>query len=512
MVDDVAIDEQPADSPLSAVERRLSERRSSLHLHGVRHLDPALMSPFGSNFGAIPPRLDEASVVSSRPTPQILRPANMSTPDSETEPLLVKRDETETKLALGFVVGQSTVPQTVFNSVNTLIGVGMLSLPLAIKYSGWVFGIAFFMFASLSTSYSAKLLAKCLNVDPSLITFADLAFISFGARARVAVSVLFCFELIAACVALVVLFADSMNALVEVWSVVQFKIVCGIIIIPLAFTPLRLLSFTSVLGIICCSTIVIAILVDGIIKPEAPGSLRHPASTNAVSVDWRSLPLAFGLLMAPWGGHSVFPNIYRDMRHPIKYERAVNYTYVFTFSLEVVIAIIGYAMFGDQVGDEVTSNIFVTSGYPRWISYVIAIAVCIIPLTKLPLNARPVYSTCEFFLGLTSPAASLPFTKRTSATTKKIMVVLIRILLSIMFVIIAIVFPSFDQILALIGSLACSLVCIVLPCSFHLKMFGKHLSVTQKLLDLVLIALFLAGGIAGTVCALLPKQWLGIKR
>lgn len=35
-------------------------------------------------------------------------------------------------------------------------------------------------------------------------------------------------------------------------------------------------------------------------------------------------------LLAPWGGHGVFPNIYRDMRHPHKYPRAVNTTYVFT--------------------------------------------------------------------------------------------------------------------------------------------------------------------------------------
>ena len=37
-------------------------------------------------------------------------------------------------------------------------------------------------------------------------------------------------------------------------------------------------------------------------------------------------------LKAPWGGHSVFPNIYRDMRHPVKYTRAINYTYIFTVS------------------------------------------------------------------------------------------------------------------------------------------------------------------------------------
>ena len=40
--------------------------------------------------------------------------------------------------------------------------------------------------------------------------------------------------------------------------------------------------------------------------------------------------LIFVEQLAPWGGHSVFPNIYKDMRHPKKYNRAVDITYIFT--------------------------------------------------------------------------------------------------------------------------------------------------------------------------------------
>jgi len=56
----------------------------------------------------------------------------------------------------------------------------------------------------------------------------------------------------AACVALVILFADSLDALIPGWGVTEFKILCGVIIIPLIFTPLRYLSLTSVLGVISC--------------------------------------------------------------------------------------------------------------------------------------------------------------------------------------------------------------------------------------------------------------------
>jgi len=79
--------------------------------------------------------------------------------------------------------------------------------------------------------------------------------------------------------------------------------------------------------------VVSIVFIDGFIKPHTPGSLREPAVTYLFPANWLTLPLSFGLLMSPWGGHSVFPNIYRDMRHPYKFKRAVKVTFTFTVSL-----------------------------------------------------------------------------------------------------------------------------------------------------------------------------------
>jgi vesicular inhibitory amino acid transporter len=167
------------------------------------------------------------------------------------EPLIVKEVEQDGKIVLA-VAGQSTLPQTIFNSINVLIGVGLLSLPMGFKYAGWVCGMTFLLLSAVVTSYTARLLAKCMDVDASLITFADLAFISYGQNARIATSVLFTLELVAACVALVVLFADTLNLLIPGVGVDQWKILSGLLLIPLNFVPLRLLSFSSVVGIFSC--------------------------------------------------------------------------------------------------------------------------------------------------------------------------------------------------------------------------------------------------------------------
>lgn len=43
--------------------------------------------------------------------------------------------------------------------------------------------------------------------------------------------------------------------------------------------------------------VVILICVDGLIKPDAPGSLQQPASTFLFPENWATLPLSFGLIM-----------------------------------------------------------------------------------------------------------------------------------------------------------------------------------------------------------------------
>lgn len=137
--------------------------------------------------------------------------------------------------------------------ISVLIGVGLLSLPMGLRYAGWIPGLVMLGLCAGVTSWTAGLLAKCMDLDPTIITFSDIAYISFGSKARIMTSILFTLELLAACVALIVLFADSLVLLFPgSFTVTQWKIFCTVILLPLQFAPLALLSFTSFVGILCC--------------------------------------------------------------------------------------------------------------------------------------------------------------------------------------------------------------------------------------------------------------------
>lgn len=252
------IDEQSLlpHSPGHDLSRQITPTSKSHQESAIVGQAPFLASSYGSSYGggygSLSSRVNDSSLRHAGRLFQEQQLRGAQVPDKERDTLLVKRVEREDGKIVEIVVGQSTLPQTVFNSVNVLTGVGLLSLPMGLKYSGWLVGMVFLCSCAIVTKYTASILAKCLTTDDSLITFTDLAYIAFGSKGRVITSILFCLELITACVALVILFADSLDAIVPGWGRVEWKIVCGLIIIPLNFVPLRFLSFTSVLGIMSC--------------------------------------------------------------------------------------------------------------------------------------------------------------------------------------------------------------------------------------------------------------------
>lgn len=247
--------EQPLLSEDSAGEEHDGERwtgsEGPSRLPSVGISPTSLARSFATSYGTIASRVSEST---RRNTIQLHREQQAMGPsDPEREHLLVKHVQHEDGTHEDIIVGQSTVPQTVFNSSNVLIGIGLLSLPLAMKHAGWVVGLLFLLYSALVTSYTARTLAKCLDVDRTLVTYGDIAYIAFGRTARLICSLLFCLELLGACIGLVVLFADSLHALVPELTILQWKIICGLMLVPLNFLPLRLLSVTSILGIFSCT-------------------------------------------------------------------------------------------------------------------------------------------------------------------------------------------------------------------------------------------------------------------
>ncbi|CAG8750198.1 23830_t:CDS:2 [Dentiscutata erythropus] len=340
-------------------------------------------------------------------------------------------------------LGKSTVTQTMFNAVNVLVGIAILALPYAFKCSGWIIGISTFFFCLISTNYTAKILKKCLDTDPECLTYADLAYLAYGQKGKIFIGFIFLMDLYNAAVALMILVGDSLKILFPQMDLTHLKLISFLVITPITWLPINYLSYTSLLGIFTAASLALVLLIDGLTKFDAPGSLWQPMNTHLLPPSWMVLPLSFGLINSAFSGHAVFPSLYRDMAKPLYYKKTVNSSYLITGIIYFTVAVCGYLMFGSETMQEITQSIMSTQGYSLFLNSVVVWLIVINPLAKFPLTLTPINLSIE-----------------------------VATLVSFLIVGTAIVFPTFDRAMSLLGSCFSFLISSIFPILCHLKMFG----------------------------------------
>ena len=118
----------------------------------------------------------------------------------------------------------------------------------------------------------------------------------------------------------------------------------------------------------------------------------------------------------------------------------------------------------------------------------------------MPLNTRPISTTLDILLGL-SPI-SIPSTTSSSSSPLRrgFYRAFIRMATVAVPVLIAIVFPDFDRIMAFLGSGMCILICVILPICYYFKILGHEISWRERIFCWFLLIL-------GSICAIVGTVW-----
>ncbi|KAJ8663757.1 hypothetical protein O0I10_000030 [Lichtheimia ornata] len=395
---------------------------------------------------------------------------------------------------------KSSFAQSIFNSINILLGVGILALPLGFKVAGWAAGLLIFGFCCLLTNYTAKLLGRCLEVDPSSRTFGDLAGATFGMRGRVFVTTLFVTELITNSVAMVILLSDGLDALFPGFHSITLRIISFFILTPMLFFPVRYLSYSSLLGIISALSIIGVMFYDGFTKHDAPGSLIEPADTEIWPSQYQRLPLSFGLIMAGFASHAVFPTVYRDMDNPKRYDTMVNWTYVATTMVYLLVAVCGYLMFGSQTMQEITQNLVLVPEYNQALNRLAVWLIALQPIAKYGLNMNPVNLSWQIVV------FRQPWIEAWCARgswREPILTFIGKAMVSVMIVALAYYIPGFEKIMALLGSFFSYVISGIIPILCYLRFFGDTLTGPEKFWNWVLIIISSFMALTGTMWSFL---------
>ncbi|ORX60676.1 hypothetical protein DM01DRAFT_1317329 [Hesseltinella vesiculosa] len=395
---------------------------------------------------------------------------------------------------------KSSFSQSVFNSINILMGVGIIALPMGFRCAGWLCGISVFFYCCVLTCHTAKLLAKCLDTESDAKTYGDLGALTFGNKGRIGITMIFITELMTSSIALVVLFGDGLEILFDgAWSLEKVRLVTFCVLTPMLFLPVRHLSYTSILGILSAFCILFVLLIDGFSKTDAPGSLITPAPTTFLPLDWSAVPLSFGLYMASFAGHAVFPSIYRDMDDTKKYPTMVNLTYVITTLAYFGVGVAGYLMFGSGTMQEITQNLMMVPEYHQTLNRFALLVIAVNPIAKYGLNMNPINLTWQLWL-CRSPRWEVWYEDH--SWLEPLVSVIGKSTASATIVFLAYVFPEFHRLMGLLGAFFSFVISGIFPLTCHFYLFGSTMTRMEKLMDGTLLAIAVMLCIIGTLSSI----------
>nr|XP_011466536.1 PREDICTED: vacuolar amino acid transporter 1-like isoform X1 [Fragaria vesca subsp. vesca] len=374
--------------------------------------------------------------------------------------------------------------QAVLNGINLLCGMGLLTTPYAIKEGGWLSLIVLALF-SVICCYTGILLMRCLESYPGLRTYPDIGQAAFGYTGRLFLSIILYLELYGACVEFLTLMGDNIAALfpnahmafagIHLDSHEIFVITATLVVLPTVWLRnLSLLSYLSVGGV--ATTIFVAILMVWVGAVNQVG-FHHRGSALNLS----GLPVTVGIYGFCYAGHSVFPNIYTSMRNPSQFPAALMASMAFCLFMYTTVAICGYLMFGDSIKSQFTLNMpeeFVASKIAIW-------TTVLNTMTKFAITITPVALSVEELF----PKALMG---------SHFACILTRTVLVASTLVVALSFPFFGSVMALMGSLLAMLVAIIFPCICNLILHKGRLTNWQITSCILIIMVGVTCSIIGT--------------
>ncbi|KAK1412941.1 hypothetical protein QVD17_34565 [Tagetes erecta] len=375
-----------------------------------------------------------------------------------------------------------SVTQTVFNSVNVMVGVGVLSMPNTIAQAGWVGMGVLILFAAMCC-YTAYLMKNCFESKDTIESYPDIGEAAFGKYGRLIIAIVLYTSLYAYCVEFIILEGDNIASLfpsislhlggLNMDSVHFYAILSAVIMgLTLLVKNARVISFLSATGVVATVMVILCVLWLG--------TVNVGFHENGPPVKLGGIAFALGVYGFCFSGHVVFPNIYQSMADKTKFTKAMIICFILCVLMYGSVAIMGFFMFGEQSLSQITLNM----PEDAIASKVALLTVIINPFTKYPFFRS--------FIKL------LPIRVASSYWC----FIILRVALVASSVCVAFALPFFGLVMALMGSVLCILTSLILPAFCFLRIKGNKATTTQTGLTITIMVIAIICMFVGTYSSL----------
>ncbi|CAJ2645366.1 unnamed protein product [Trifolium pratense] len=206
--------------------------------------------------------------------------------------------------------------KTCFNVLNTLTGIGILSMPYAVSQGGWLSFMLLIIFGMISC-YTALLLERCMNLNPKIKSYADIGDVAFGYKGRAMIAIFIYLEAFLISVELLILEADNLEKLFPNMRFTIFGLKiggksCFVIFTALAILPTTWLRNLGALAYISIGGVFTSIILIGCVVwvGEVDGVGFHERGDL---IHWGGLSTSMGIFAFCYSAHSLMPTICNSM-------------------------------------------------------------------------------------------------------------------------------------------------------------------------------------------------------
>jgi amino acid permease len=267
-------------------------------------------------------------------------------------------------------MGTDSSKTTGVQIANTIMGAGILSIPIIMRYLGIIIGSLFIIFLALSTIYSVYVLIRCHQITGKY-GFSMLGKITMGNFGNILIKIIIIINNIGLCIAYFRIFGEVVQTIIQGWVSPDsfwatnwhnyfFILLCGIIMIFFIFkkniSSLKKVAYLGVCAVLLFSLSLVVLLIykssKNYLGTEIIWDYLIPNCT--FSEAFHAIPTVFLAFLFQF---NVFP-IYLSLKHR-KIETMMKATKLgvgFSLIIFLIVGIVGFLIYGQSMEETILNS------------------------------------------------------------------------------------------------------------------------------------------------------------
>ena len=363
-------------------------------------------------------------------------------------------------------VGKVSTVLAAWNVLNMMVNLSILAIPFAIAIGGMI-TIPLIPLIAAMTGYTGKLLIDCMYEHSirrhRYKSRVRLDYIEIGQdftnseKGGKVIRALQVTNMLCMCILNITVLGALLFEILHRYLSIEVCSVIGVAIaLPTFFiNRLGLIAWMHLTGV--TSLVIGLFLVEG----YCVANYKSWSIRNIPYYDLEKLPISIGIIICSFGVHSALPGIEQQMTKPKQYRPMLVFTFTTAFVVNLLVGFTNAMFYGNQTDEVITVDL--EQHYGLGIS-----SACFICFSVLCLFALPMFVIME---GIDTTIAEIfPFFQREGNGYSIWLSFFTRLIIMGISLAVAILVPHFALLMAFIGNTISTLLSLIIPCVFHLRM------------------------------------------